>query len=169
VVLLALFLVQAQPAVFPLNVPLVSDGLANPPPAYLTPAPAMPEIYRAVDSLRPGAVIAELPFGDPWYDLRYMYFSGLHRRRLLNGYSGIFPPSFLARQRVLARPLLDPTASMQALGGATHVVVHRQAWRDDTGARVGAWLEQFGAAIIAESDNAVLYELPMRPALAQRR
>ena len=98
-------------------------------------APELPAIYRAVDALRPGAILVELPFGDPWYDVRYMFFSTTHRRRLLNGYSGIFPPSFRARQRVLSRPLLDPGASAQAIGGATHVVVHRPAWKDDTGAR----------------------------------
>jgi hypothetical protein len=121
-----------------------------------------------VMSLRPGAILAEFPFGDSWYDLRYMYFSATHRRRLLNGYSGIFPPSFLARQRVLARPLLDPDAAAQALGGATHIVVHRHAWADNTGVLVGAWLEAFGARAIGEGDGAILYELPLREGIAER-
>jgi hypothetical protein len=168
VLALSVFLVQAAPAAFPLNQPLVSASLVNPPPAYLTPSAELPAIYRAVDSLREGAILAELPFGDPWYDLRYMYFSGIHRRRLLNGYSGLFPPSFLARQRVLATPLLDLEAAAQALGGATHVIVHRSAWKDDTGRRLGAWLEQFGATVIADDDDAVLYELAVRPAIVER-
>ena len=162
VVALAAFMVQAAPETFPLNQPLPSEGLVTPPPAYLTPTPQMPDIYRAVDSLRPDAVLAELPFGDSWYDVRYMHFAGMHRRRLLNGYSGLFPPSFVARQRVLARPLLDPQASAQALGGATHILVHSRAWRDDTGARLGAWLQEFGASPIAEADGAALFELPVR-------
>jgi hypothetical protein len=70
---------------------------------------------------------------------------------------------------VLARPLLDPEASARAIGGATHVIVHSQAWRDDTGARVSAWLEQFGARLIAESDGAALYELPVREDFADFR
>jgi hypothetical protein len=169
VVALAIFLLQAQPGAFPLNQPLPSQGLVTPPPVYLTPSPGLPPIYQAVDALRPGAILAELPFGDPWYDLRYQYFSGLHRRRLLNGYSGLFPPSFLARQRVLTRPLLDPAASAQALGGATHVIVHRAGWPDDTGAKVSAWLEQFGATMLADVDGAVLYELPVRQQHAQHQ
>jgi hypothetical protein len=168
VLALAVFISQARPAAFPLNQPLPSEALVTPPPAYLTPSAALPEIYRAVVALRAGAILAELPFGDPWYDLRYMYFAGMHRRRLLNGYSGLFPPSFLARQRVLARPLLDLDASAQALGGASHVVVHRSAWRDDTGARLAAWLEQFGATVIADVDGAALYELPVRENFALR-
>jgi hypothetical protein len=166
VMALAAFLVQAQPGAFPLNQTLPSPGLMTPPPAYLTPAPTPPAIYRAVEALRTDAVIAELPLGDSWYDLRYMYFAGVHRRRLLNGYSGLFPPSFLARQKVLAQPLLDPGASAQAVAGATHVIVHRGAWADDTGARIGAWLEQYGAKLVADADDAFLYELPVRESYA---
>jgi hypothetical protein len=165
-VALAVFLVMARPSVFPLNGTLASEGLVNPPPAYLTPAPEMPEIYKAVDTLRPGAVLAELPFGDAWYDLRYMFFSATHRRRLLNGYSGLFPPSFLGRQRVLARPLLDPDAAAQALGGATHVIVHRNAWSDDTGVRVADWIEALGGTALADAEGAVLYALPVHERLA---
>ncbi|HUE86067.1 MAG TPA: hypothetical protein VMO26_08315 [Vicinamibacterales bacterium] len=169
VLALLVFLKHSVPSPIMLNFAWPSPDLVNPAPAYLTPHNALPTIYQAVDSLRPTAVLAELPFGDHWYDLRYMYFSAMHRRQLLNGYSGIFPPSYLARQRVLARPLLDPGASAQALAGATHVVVHRAAWTDDTGARVSAWLEQFGATLIAEADEAALYELPVRENYAKRR
>jgi hypothetical protein len=160
------FLKFSVPSPVPINLELPSAVLANPAPAYLTPRNELPSIYRAVDSLRAGAILAELPFGDPWYDLRYMYFSALHQRRLLNGYSGLLPPSYLARQRVLANPLLDPGAAAQAIGGATHVIVHRLAWRDDTGSRVSAWLEQFGATLIAEGNDAALYELPVREGFA---
>jgi hypothetical protein len=166
-VVILLFLQPAVPRRITINAPLTSAGLATPPPAYLTPRAQLPAIYGAVESLRPGAILVELPFGDPWYDLRYMFFSATHHRRLLNGYSGIFPPSFLARQRVLARPLLDPGASAQAIGGATHVIVHRQAWKDDTGTRLGVWLETFGAKLLSEADGAALYELPVREGFAQ--
>lgn len=155
---LAVFLVRAAPDAMPLDRVVPSDGLSMP-HAYLTPAPELPPIYQAVETLRPGAVLAEFPFGDSWYDLRYMYFAATHRRRLLNGYSGIFPPSYIVRQRVLARPTLDPERAAQALGGATHVVVHRHAWKDDTGGAIGAWLGGLGARIIAEADGAVLYEM----------
>jgi hypothetical protein len=163
-----IFLIADTPRPMQMNAVLPSPGLATPPPAYLTPRGEVPAIYRAVEGLRPGAILVELPFGDPWYDVRYLYFSIAHRRALLNGYSGIFPPSFIARQRVLARPLLDPGASAQAIGGATHVIVHRQAWKDDTGARLGAWLEAFNATLLAEADGAALYELPVREGYARR-
>jgi hypothetical protein len=159
------FVMLASSRAMPLNQALASQGLA-PPPAYLTPAGTLPAVYRAVDSLSPGAIIAEFPFGDPWYDLRYMYFAATHRRRLLNGYSGIFPPSYLARQRVLTKPTLDPERAAQAIASATHVVVHRHAWPDNTGLLVGAWLETLGARAIADADGAVVYEMPLREEMA---
>ena len=165
-VAIIVFLLRSTPEPLQMNAVLPSAGLVTPPPAYLTPSAHVPAIYQAVDALPPEATLAELPFGDSWYDLRYMYFAATHQHRLLNGYSGLFPPSFVARQRVLARLLLDPPASAQALAGATHVIVHRKAWADDTGARVGAWLEQFGATRLADADEATLYELPVRELFA---
>ena len=39
----------------------------------------------------PDAVLAELPLGQPDFDLRAMFYSTVHWRPLLNGYSGFFP------------------------------------------------------------------------------
>lgn len=152
------FLWQVWPGTLPLNAPLPSAGLHTPPP-YLDPAPRLPSIYLAVQGLDREAVIAELPFGDPWYDLRYMYFAGLHERRIMNGYSGIFPPSYVARQRALASPLDQPQKALDALGQATHVIVHEAAWPDDTGRRLVEWLEAAGALPIASADSAQLLAL----------
>ncbi len=165
-VAIVLFIGIARPPAFPLDHALPSAGLA-PPPAYLTPAGGLPAIYAAVDSLPPGTVVVEFPFGDPWYDLRYMFFAATHRHRLLNGYSGVFPPSYLARQRVLARPTLDPARAAAAVAAASHAVVHPQAWTDDTGAVIAAWLVSLGAQAIAEADGAALYQMPVREALAE--
>ena len=63
-VAIVLFIGIARPPAFPLDHALPSAGLA-PPPAYLTPAGGLPAIYAAVDSLPPGTVVVEFPFGDP--------------------------------------------------------------------------------------------------------
>ena len=70
----------------------------------------------------------------------HVSFAAGHRRRLLNGYSGVFPPSFVERQRVLVRPTLDPPAAARVIRPATHAVVHRAAWPDNSGQLIGAWL-----------------------------
>ncbi len=152
------FLWQVWPGGIPLSAPLPSLGL-QPAPAYLEPTPLLPGIYRAVQHLEGDAVLAEFPFGDFWYDIRYTFFSGAHQRRLMNGYSGVFPPSYIARQRVLTRPLDHSHAVRSVLGGATHVVVHSAVWPDDTGVKLVGWFESIGATRVAEADGAVLLAL----------
>lgn len=166
-VLLSAYLWQTRPAALPLDRPLPSPDLAAA-PAYLTPSARLPSIYRDVKALGSDAVLIELPFGDPWYELRYMFFAATHGKRLVNGYSGVFPPSYLARQRVLAKPWLDPRPAATALAGATHVIVHRGAWRDDTGTKLAIWLEQLGAHIVSTAGDALLLELRSSERLADR-
>ena len=144
---------------FPIDGELPSATLAAA-PAYLRPSAALPRIYQFVATTPPESVVAELPFGDLGYEIRYTFFTAAHRRRLLNGYSGVLPPSYEARRTVLVTPLADAEAAWAALAPATHVLVHADAWRDDTGERVRAWLDTRGARLVASVDGAWLYALP---------
>jgi hypothetical protein len=158
----SLFLWQGRAQRVPLDQPLPSEGL-GPAPAYLAPSPQLPAIYQAVTHLPTSAVVAEFPFGDPWYDVRYMFFAATHHRAELNGYSGVFPPSYKARQSVLWRPFRYPDRSWVSLDAATHAIVHNAAWPDDTGPRIGAWLTEKGAVLVGEVDGASLYKLRNAP------
>lgn len=104
-------------------------------------------------------MLAEFPFGDNAYDLRYMYFSAAHRHRMLGGFSGIFPQSWIARRDLLARPFDAPDAAWRALDGADVAVVHRRGWPDDTGDRISAWLRARGAREAGVFDDARVFEL----------
>ncbi len=146
---------------YPIDRPLESRGLA-PVPEYLRPATATPTIYRFARTLPATAVLVEFPFGDLGYEIRYTFFTLAHERRILNGYSGVLPRSYLARLPVLRTPLADPDSSWRALAPATHVVVHTSAWLDDTGPRVREWLESRGARAAGDADGAWVYELPPR-------
>ena len=145
--------------------PLTLDGElraagVQPTPAYLRPATSVPDIYRFVAATEPSAVVVEFPFGDPGYELRYMFFGLAHGRPLLNGYSGVFPQTYRDRVARLVNPLADADAAWTALAPATHVVVHGRAWDDDRGSAIGAWLAGRGAWLIAERDGAKLWHLP---------
>ncbi len=144
------------------------NPLIQPPPAYLEPSPKAPPIYRAVESLPSDAVLVEFPFGIKTYELRYMFFSTIHGRRLMNGHGERLPPSYLARERVLTNPLLDPEQSVRALGGATHVIVHGRAWSDDTGVRIARWLESIGGQAVPTSGDALLYQMVAPERFASR-
>ncbi len=156
-----LFLVEASPAPIELNGTWSVAGL-NPPPVPIVADTGPPAIYRAVASLPDRAVLAEFPFGDEQYDLRYMLYSSAHRRLLLNGYSGGFPRSHAVNRGALGRVLDDPDTAWRVLAasGATHAVVHEGAWADGLGPRVSAWLEGRGAREVAESGGDRLFELP---------
>ena len=138
-----------------------TEGLP-PSPEYLRPLANPPAIYRFVRTLPQEAVLAEFPFGDLGYEIRFTYFTLAYGRRTLNGYSGVLPPSYLARAAVLRTPLAAGDASWAALAPATHVIVHTAVWHDDTGSRIRAWLESRGARPIAHADGAWLYELRPR-------
>jgi hypothetical protein len=156
-----LFLVEVSPAPIELNSTWTVGGL-NPPPVPLFADGGPPAIYRGVASLPDRAVVAEFPFGDEQYDLRYMLYSSAHRRPLLNGYSGGFPRSHAVNRAALGRVLDDPDAAWRVLSasGATHAVVHEGAWPDDLGPRVSAWLIGRGARQVAAAGGDRLFELP---------
>ncbi len=141
-----------------LDGPLLAAGVP-PSPEYLRPSTTVPEIYRLVGTTEPSAILVELPFGDPGYELRYMYFGLMHERRLLNGYSGFFPPSYLRRAADLRDPSADWDRAWSALSPATHVVVHGQAFDRQRGQAIGTWLASRGAWMIAERDGAQLWHL----------
>lgn len=146
---------------FMMNREISASGLP-PQPAYLRPGPTPPQIYRFARTLPRDAVLAEFPFGVLGYEILYTFFTLGHGHRTLNGYSGVLPPSYLARVPVLFAPLADPEKAWQALASATHAIVHPYAWDDDTGARIRAFLESRGARVIADADRAWLLELRLR-------
>jgi len=162
-----LFLIEASPAPITLNGTWPVFDL-EPVPVRLVPEGGPPPIYRAVRELPPRAAIAEFPFGDEQYELRYMLFSAAHGRPLLNGYSGGFPRSYAVNQAGLRRPLDHPDTAWRVLAasGATHAIVHEGVFTAGDGARVSAWLVSHGAREVAAFGEDRLFELPP-PAVAR--
>jgi hypothetical protein len=156
-----LFLIEVSPAPIEVNGTWPAEGLA-PPPVPLIAADGPPAIYRAVRTLPPGSAIAEFPFGDEQYDLRYMVWSAAHGLPLLNGYSGGFPRSYAVNRAGLGRVLDDPDTAWRVLSssGATHATVHEGAYLGGDGAAVCAWLRAHGAKEVASSGRDRLFELP---------
>jgi hypothetical protein len=110
-------------------------------------------------------VVLELPFGDQGWDLRYVYYAGLHGKRIVNGYSGYFPDGYAARAARLAAIWTEPDAAWQAVtsAAATHVLVHEGAYLVPEGTAVSGWLEGHGATRVATfADGDVLLALPAR-------
>ena len=161
VVLGALFLVEATHVPFPLNATSPVRGFNAPEPRVYRPARA-PAIYHEVATLPADAVIAELPIGEPDFDLRAMYYSIVHWRPVLNGYSGFYPPHYGRLSFALSEIPRHPELSLDALGagGATHVIVHEGAFPGSEGPDTSDVLRRAGAAELHRSGPDVLFELP---------
>jgi hypothetical protein len=156
---------------------IVADGAAMPlavnrtwatdeatPPARVYPRASAPRVYADVRALPEGAVVAEFPFGDPAWEIRAVYYAAAHGKRILNGYSGAFPPGYRNRVAAIRRFQVDGQAAWDALidAGTTHVVVHTPAFGNpNAGREVLAWLGAHGARLVTSySEGDALFELP---------
>ncbi len=159
---LACVLVVAEGTVAPLPVNLSDPDRELAPPARVAPGNAPAALDQYLAHLPGEAVLIEFPFGDSSWELRHVYRSTQHWKRLVNGYSGWFPPAYLRLGTYLDEPTRDPRAASDALhgSGATHVVLHRDAYPAAGAARMHAWLTASGAREIAARDDAVVFELP---------
>jgi hypothetical protein len=147
----AMAVVEAFAAPITINGTAVETTYATPPARVYT-GENVPAVYRYLKTLpAPGTVIVEFPLGEWSYEARYVFYSTAHWQPLLNGYSGHFPLSYNLNATHLRHPLDYPDASWQTLmkAGATHAVVHEQAYRDDEGKRIGEWLIDHGAKQVA--------------------
>jgi hypothetical protein len=157
--LCAALLLEGAFAPMPVNQTWGDDGPV--PPPRIEPASRAPAVYRHLATMPGALVVAEFPFGDPEWDLRYVYYSTVHWKRLVNGYSGYFPQRYQARVARLARPMESPDDAWRALAdtGVTHVIVHETAF-PERGEPITGWLTGHGAREIARFESAVLYDVP---------
>jgi hypothetical protein len=160
-VLSAIFLIETHVAPIPLNASSLVRGFVTPEARVYRPARA-PAVYHAVAQTAADAVVLEMPFGGPDYDLRAVYYSTAHWRRLVNGYSGFFPLHYSRLSAILAGATRGDDLAWPVLTelGVTHVIVHERAYLDDEGARFAGWLRQHGAAEVFSDGSDVLLALP---------
>jgi hypothetical protein len=139
----------------------------EPPDMYAAPSRELyvegrpPAVYEAVDRLRADAVVLELPLGSPAWDVRAVFYSTVHWRKLVNGYSGGFPQRYVAMVASLAGLETNPAMAWSSVhaAGATHVIVHRSAYQNGGDAPVVQWLETGGATRLGDYGTDRLYRL----------
>jgi hypothetical protein len=128
----------------------------------IAPPSRAPVVYAAAGRTPPGAVIAELPLGETGADLTAMFYSLAHRRPILNGYSGFFPPHYALLTVALSDVPRHAGVALDALRaqGATHAIVHESAWPDGHGVRTTMALRELGAVEEFRDGDQVLLRLP---------
>ena len=156
-----LILVESWVAPMPIARPVYTPERLVSPTTLVTGRAVSRTIYHVVRTLPDPVVLIEFPFGEPALDLQAMYYAGYHRRSLLNGYSGYFPPSYHQRAAGLSDVLSDPAGAAATLSasGATHALVHEESYAAGTGRDVSAWLESLGARIAAADGPRKLFVL----------
>jgi hypothetical protein len=139
-------------------------GLA-PLPASVGAGASAPPVYRFVASLAAPAAILELPFGEPAFDLRYMFYSTLHWKPLVNGYSGGAPADYALLDTSLQDVSTQPDRAWRALvdSKATHVIVHEAFYTGETGPRISNWIRRRGGREVAEFGSDQVFALPGKP------
>ena len=91
-----------------------------------------------------------------------MFYSTLHWKPLVNGYSGGEPPDYELLDTSLQDVTTRPDRAWQALldSKATHVIVHEALYADDNGARLSDWIRTRGAREIAAFGRDKVFTLP---------
>jgi hypothetical protein len=102
------------------------------------PLPTLPVRFRALESLPAGTAVLELPLGETEDDVAAMYRGMYHRRPVVNGYSGFFPPIYDVLHRAL--DLHDPQMFDAITGWGPLVVAVDE--RHDEG---GTWARQLAS------------------------
>ena len=160
-VVAAMFLLEGTAVPFLVNGVTPPSGFRAPEARLYRPARA-PAIYREVERTLGDGVLAELPLGHPDFDLRAMYYSTVHWRPILNGYSGFFPPHYGQLAFALGELPRHPELSVAALqaAGATHVLVHEGAYLGNEGAQTSDALRGQGAIELYRDGTDALLRLP---------
>ena len=124
--------------------------------------PATDPLARLISRLPRTAVLVELPFGALPLEVRYMFASAGHWRRMVNGYSGEFPADYLRWKRDLERLPDGGADAVRALreSGATHVVIHGEHFGPERAEKLQRWLHGLGARPLGRVGEQVVLVLP---------
>ena len=127
----------------------------------IAPDPTLAPVAQMLARLPATAVLVELPFGALPLEVRYMYTSIGHWRRLVNGYSGAFPPDYLRWKRAFEHLPEGGDQAEVALWecGATHVVLHGDAFGAERMGKLEGWLRGLGARPVGRTGDTVVYRL----------
>lgn len=164
IVVSGLFLLEATHMPFILNaMPPVRDLV--PPEARVYPPQRAPAVYLEMARQAEDSVLLELPLGQPDYDLRAMYYSTIHWRPIVNGYSGFFPARYASLTKTLSEIPRHAEESLEAIraSGATHAIVHEGAYFDGEGQTTTALLRRAGAVELFREGSDVLLDLSLAP------
>jgi hypothetical protein len=155
----ALFVTECFAAPIPINESGGTASLRAPGP--ILQGERVPAAYRYLRGLAGREPVVEFPFGDPGYELQYVYYTTEHGHPIVNGYSGIFPPVYNELRNALEQPDLAHRWNVLSRSSARLAIVHEGAYRRRTdGEAVSSWLVANGARLVADFGADKVFRLP---------
>jgi hypothetical protein len=150
----ALFIVaESWAAPIPVNINSTDYEQAGlvPLPGTVPRGSGGPVVYRFLAGLPPSSALIELPFGEVAFETRYMFYSTLHWRRLVNGYSGGAPAQYSLWAERFKDVLDRSQPAWQAVveSRATHIVVHEGSYLEGRGHQISEWVRAHGGRELA--------------------
>jgi len=126
----------------------------------------VPKVYTLLRGLAPGAVVS-LPFHlnttNWWREADYQFYSTVHWRPIVNGYSRREPVGFFTRADQIATFPAPASAAIMRDLGVAYVVLHTERY-EDGGGRLAAEAEASpDFSLIARDDRRVLYAVRPEP------
>lgn len=126
--------------------------------------PEPPAIYSSIAGQEPPVVLAEFPMqkgptGDS-FDPAFEYFSTFHWQRMVNGYSGFFPRSYVELLDVMLDFPSESTLAYLRGRGVSYVAIHGRFMHPVRYAETTAWLD-------ARRDVQLVAKTPWRGAEAR--
>jgi hypothetical protein len=156
-----------------LGVLIFLEYLSIPVPlARLERSGKLPPIYSAVRELPSDSVLIELPMprttADRAHGAIYMYHSIGHWKRLVNGYSGYFPPGYTVVREAMEYFPSQRTLRLLRNLGVDYILVHTKGFRKTKGAEISHHLKGYKdhLDLIAEKEGDRLYRLVPQPEAA---
>jgi hypothetical protein len=135
----------------------------------LVPLAAPPSVYRILQQ-HTEAVVLELPVARPnalapMPEALYMYYSTTHWKKLLNGYSGFYPKTYVLTLEKLRRFPDEASLTFLETSGVTHIVLHRDFWfgkleYDETVNR----LRDSSVPLVVQTAGTTVFSLPRKAA-----
>jgi hypothetical protein len=126
----------------------------------------IPPVYQWLAKQKGEIVVLELPLpdkpGDVWKEAERVYFSSYHWKKLVNGYSGYFPPSYdyLYQTGLKGFPSEATLALIKKLN-LTYLIIHYDSYDSRDRIRILSALQNYSAVLkpVGQFGKALVYEL----------
>lgn len=147
---------------------IILEEISFPLPIALLPARGkIPPIYNYLAKTPADAVLLELPLPARrrtyYQDALPMYYSLFHGRRIVNGYSGFFPPAYSIIQEAMESFPTEETAALLKRLKVNFILVRSDGYRPEKAREIVTqltnWSQDF--RLVAQNEKDFLYEIQL--------